>query len=325
MFDSTVSPALAACYRPSRVLSSVYVLCALVFIFTCTDVRTQQSHSAVAVANCNIRKIEGKFSILVTRSCTRLQSRGINVGDIRSFLIVMYSSPNSRDGGDTVTRVVESARSLDEIFFALSRYGLWDYLNYYLLQTIIEIFASDDDELNSMMKQYQKDLTGHTLTLCIQTYLDATHPISSSDSESSADEVAPALLPQLFKKLTIKIDVNVTDHTLSYVYELWESLANQFALPQPAMIIHKIAKGCLGITWLIPANMVNHVTIMVQKTANMFTKQHVLRVVLEDRCIYPMKMEPCQLETKTSLLETKTTALKRKVCCLSICMYMGVE
>ena len=78
--------------------------------------------------------------MLVTNSCKRLQSREINIefNDVQTFLIVMYSSPNSSDGSDMVTTVLESAKSLDEIFRALSKWGLWDYLNYHLLQSIIE-------------------------------------------------------------------------------------------------------------------------------------------------------------------------------------------
>ena len=77
-----------------------------------------------------------------------------------------------------------------------------------------------------MMKQYQQDLTGHILTLQIQTHIDATsHPIATSDSENSADEMIPAIPPQqkckLFNKLTVKIEANVTDHTLGYVNNLW--------------------------------------------------------------------------------------------------------
>ena len=119
--------------------------------------------------------------MLVTKSRKRLQYREIDVEDIQTFLVTLYSSPNSRDGSGIVTTVLESAKSLDEIFRALGKYGLWDYLNYYLLESIIKEFARDDKELNSMMEQYQQDLTGHILALRIQTYLDATkHSIATN-------------------------------------------------------------------------------------------------------------------------------------------------
>ena len=171
-------------------------------LITHTDIGTPpttspQSPSAVVIAQRSVQRIKGKFSILVTKSCIKLQSRRVRVDDVQTFLVTLYSSPNSKDGSDTVTVVVESARNLSEIFRALSRYGLWDYLNYYLLQDMIEGFAHDDNELNGMMEQYQKDLTGHILTLKIQTYLDATHDelplVSTNDSENSDDETIPAL------------------------------------------------------------------------------------------------------------------------------------
>ena len=273
--------------------------------------------STVAVARRNIRKIQGKFSTLVTKSCKRLQSRETDVDEVQTFLIVMFSSPSSRDGSDTVTTVVESTKSLEEIFRALSKYRLWDYFNYFLLQSIIEEFANDDNELNGMMEQYQQDLTGYVLALRIQEYLDATHPtVATSDSEKSGDEVVPTVPPQqkrkLFKKLSVKIDANVTDHSLSYVTSLWQSLAKQFVLPRPAMILHDIAEGCIGITWLIPTNLVNHVTRMARETANMFAEEQILRVTLEEQCIYPMETEPL-------FPESEATACKRKVC-FSICL-----
>ena len=307
-----------------------------------TDIRippstSPQSPSAAVIAQRSVQRIKGKFSILVTKSSRRLQSRKVPVDDVQTFLVTLYSSPNTKDGSDTVTVVIESARNLGEIFRALSRYGLWDYLNYYLLQDMIEEFAHDDDELNGMMEQYQKDLTGHILTLKIQTYLDAIHDelplVSTNDSDG---ETIPSLPPEqkykLFKKLTGKIKAKVTDHTLNYVIDLWRSLTSQFVLPRPAMILHNIAEGCIGITWLIPVNLVKHIMRMAQQTANMFAKEQILTMTLENQCIYPMDTElvsdptlletkPSRLQNKPHLLETETTALKRKVCCMheSVC------
>ena len=239
--------------------------------------------------------------MLVTKSRTRLQSRAINIKDVQMFLVTMYSSPKSSDGSDMVTTVLESATSLDEIFLALSKCGLWDYLNYFLLQNIIKEFASDDDELNGMMEEYQKDLTGHILTLEIQTYLDASHYEHSIEGEGENMTDVIATSPpsrQLFRKLSVKVDANVTDHSLNYVTDLWQSLAKQILLPQLAMILHNIAMGCVGIVWFIPANLVKHVIRMARETSNKFAEQNILNVMLEEQCIYPMNTEPPPLESK---------------------------
>ena len=122
-------------------------------------------------------------------------SRGISVEDLQTFLITINSSPNTKDASGVVTIVLEAATTLQQILCVLSKYGLWDYLNYYLLQSINEGFASDDNELNGMMKCYQEDLTGQILTLKIPEYLDAIHStlpsIATSEDENSYDEIVP--------------------------------------------------------------------------------------------------------------------------------------
>lgn len=154
-----------------------------------------------------------------------LQKKDITVKDFQLFVVTMCSSHSSKYGSDMDATKVENAKSLDEIFLALSKNGFWDYLNYYPLQSVIEQFASDDNELWGMMEQYQKDLSGHSLALEIQRYLyfDATYHVQFN----------PAFPPP----------ANVTDHSLIYLMDLWQSLENQFALPQLEMILHKTDKS----------------------------------------------------------------------------------
>ena len=255
-----------------------FLTCAGTGTPSATSSRTQDPPTVtVAIAKWSIQNIHGRFAILLTESRKRLQIRGIDVEEVQDFLIIMYSSPESRDGSDTVTTVLESARSLKEIFRALSKHRLWDYLNYCLLQSIIEAFASDDNELKGMMEKYQKNLMDHILSQKVATYLDAV-----SDGENSADETPN---PELFKMLTTKCDANVTEQ-LSYVSDLRQSLSDQLALPPPALILHKISKGCINITWRIPANLDKHVTKTAQETSSTFATDRIMKVMLEEQSIY---------------------------------------
>ena len=256
---------------------------------SCTDTETPLVTSrlnppsvAVAVAKCNIQNIARKFAVLTIKSCKSLQERGVDIEDVQMFLITVYSSPpNSKDASGTVTTVLESAKNLKQIFCALSKYRLWDYLNYYLLQNIVEAFVSDDDELKGMITEYQKDLTGHVLTQKIETYLDAT-----SDSEDSADDVSTASTPSLFRKLTFKCEANITEHSLSYIDDLRQSISQQFAIPPTALMIQKIAKGCICITYQIPTNLGKHVTSRAKSSTSMFAKECIMEVMLEGQHIY---------------------------------------
>ena len=72
------------------------------------------------------------------------------------------------------------------------------------------------------------------------------------------------------------------------------------------MILHSIAEGCVCITWLIPTNLVTHVTRMAHETSDRFAKQHILKVMMEEHCIYPMETKHALLELEPSLPEIKS-------------------
>ena len=40
-------------------------------------------------------------------------------------------------------------------------------------------------------------------------------------------------------------NANVTEHSLNYVYNLWESLSKQLALPSVGMILNDISEGII--------------------------------------------------------------------------------
>ena len=263
----------------------------------------QSDSTAVAVMKCNIDQIEAEFAYLVITASKHLQIKGVDVNEMLTFLVTKFSSPNSMDGKDMVITVVECATTLDAVFRALSKHRIWDYRNYHLLLIIIKKFGRGDHELNTMMEQYKKTFRSHILVQKMEPFLGA---ITTSSNESSANE--PVASTELFKKLTAKVGVDITEHSLLYVDELWEFLTDQFSLPKPAMILHSLAEGCISITWRCPANLAEHIARMTQERSNVFadrTDLHILRVMLDDRCIYPVKAE-------SSLPEFEGTP-KRKV------------
>ena len=135
------------------------------FIHTHTTEPASLSTGTISVKHpveqCSIQKMKGKFSKLVAESCRRIQRSKINIKYFQLFIVAMCSCDPK--GDDVVATKVESAKDLDEIFRILSKSGFWDYLNYYPLQSVIEHFASNDNELRDMMEQYKKDLSGHNL------------------------------------------------------------------------------------------------------------------------------------------------------------------
>ena len=77
------------------------------------------------------------------------------------------------------------------------------------------------------------------------------------DLEHHTRRMLPIPQEELFSLLTTKIrGVNITDQSLT---DLWEPLQKQFSLPKHILVIYKIAKGCLEITWCIPSELATYV------------------------------------------------------------------
>ena len=78
--------------------------------------------------------------------------------------------------------------------------------------------------------------------------------------EYPTHRILPIPQEELFSLLKMKTGgVNITDHSLKYVKDLWESLQNRFLLPGHILVLHKIGKGCLEIMWRIPSELAAYV------------------------------------------------------------------
>ena len=73
---------------------------------------------------------------------------------------------------------------------------------------------------------------------------------------------------------------------MKYVSELWDSLVYQVNLPVTALLFHRVAKGCVEITWLLPFHLTHFTTKQLQKSTNYFQKENIFNVNIAGRCVY---------------------------------------
>ena len=141
-----------------------------------------------------------------------------------------------------------------------------------------------------MLDDYKRDLTGFLLTTEIHHYLEADRLPSPTGSE--VDNL-PSAEPnyEVYSQLKVKIKANITDRTMKYVQDVWNSLASHLSIPLPALLLHRVAAGCISITWLVPANRAIHIVKSMQESQTYFAKHDFLRVTLDDDCYYSTEEE----------------------------------
>ena len=239
-----------------------------------------QMVDSLVLAKENLQKIKFKYASLLTLALCVLQGKDIDMSIFRVFLTALYLP--EEDSNDTkeinpsrfIAEVLGSAQNLGEIFQSLLGQGLMSYKNCYVLRSIIDRYASDEIELKKELREYEEALAGYVLVTKMKNYLDA----ELQQGEQSKPD------PKLFDELSVK--ANVTKKTLKYVNELWDSLAQQVKLPVTALPFHKVAKGCVEITWLLPFHLTHFATRRLQESSDYFRQENIIRVTIAGRCVY---------------------------------------
>ena len=229
---------------------------------------------------------------------TALQNKNISVPDLRLVLAASYIP--SEENNDTreinpsrfICDVLGTAQSIGEAFEALMCQNLLGFKNYHLLRSIIDNYAS---EISAQLDEYEDELGGYVLVTNLQDYLDA--------ELEQTEQAKPD--PKLFDELSVKVKVNVTEKTMQYVSELWTSLGRRIGLPLSALPLHRVAKGCIEIVWLLPSHLTHFATLQVQENTNYFREENVLRVTIAGRCIYDQATDPSREVRILRLMSSK--------------------
>ena len=237
---------------------------------------------SVVLAKKNLQKIKDKFAPLLALAHRVLQGKGIDMSNFRLFLTAQYlpeeddNDTRAIDPSKFVSQVLGTAQNVSEILESLMIHRLLSYKNFDVLRSIINHYASDDIEMKTKLDEYEQELAGYFLVTKMKDYLNA----EIEQSEHHESDL------NLLDKLSLKVKANVTEKTVAYVSELWRSLVRQVKLPVTAVLFHRIAEGCVRITWLLPCHLTTFTTRRLQESTNYFQEENILQVTIAGRCVY---------------------------------------
>ena len=206
-------------------------------IFTAQSI--QEDNPTVAeITRNNQRKMEAKFAMLLMNTCRTLKEKQISVEDFQMFLTGYFPS-----------ECIPTSSSIHKIFEVITRQKLWDYWNYYPLKEIVQGFVADDPDLTSSLETYKRELKSYKVTTKLIDHIAAT----SAESVPPSEEEQPVRYDQQhYERLSFKLKMKFTDHTLDYIDDLWNEYAELYGLPPYMALLDCISEGCV---WLIPSHL----------------------------------------------------------------------
>lgn len=213
-----------------------------------TGVQSEQHQQAVKQ---HVRELETKFLALADKARQAVNLSGITLSQ---FCMLLTQIPASmKDEKITVRyfreniRVFNQSSSIDEIFCHLNLY--WDFLNYGLLEHIID--RLEDDEFKQEMEKYKHKLAAFRYTTTLREFSSVMYRKSTK-------------VPCDLRKLVTKHDKSWMDRTLEEVEQFREKFSVKFSLSKFSLILIQIEKGSVLITWWLPTAVVPHLVDQLQ-------------------------------------------------------------
>ena len=161
--------------------------------------------------------------------------------------------------------------NVKELFLLLNAY--WDYFNYTLLEVLVNEHGGA--ELQLKMKTYVSDLQQFWRETAVSDFLT-----------SCGNRCWLQRVPKEFAEIKCVIDKPVTELTLYDVEQYRLQFSQNLQLREFVLILHKLDRSSLEITWLLDVGLVQQLKRVWSKLRKFLEGTHVKQVVVDGESVY---------------------------------------
>ena len=229
-----------------------------------------------------MEEIKSRFSDLLLSVRYALEKNNVQIDDLRQILTDILDL-----GIDNFI----PRSNLAEIFMALSDHKLWDYKHHSPVEKLVNRCLRG--KIISEVKEYKKQLSGFYVATKLIDFIRISN--FDEDTEMEASEITlRSYGPKDYKSLGVKLNLKkrrISELSLKYVQDLWESFADEFELPSLTAILDKVLEGCLEILWLIPPREAKQIATLAPRSTPFFHHLDVIYISLDGHIIYGVNQE----------------------------------
>ena len=208
------------------------------------------------------------FTSLVIRTKEHLINTKANLDVFRDkFILYLHvSTPVKKEQmkffADRSTEIIQ-ASSFKELFYCLS--FCWDYLNYNLLESIIE--QLENPELKEGMMRFSNEVNEFRKTSQLKVFC-------------KIEPFIQVKAPAEFKIIATEHSIT-SQSTLQTLENIRIAVTNHFDLPMFALTLAKVVPGSVIVTWIMPRSVVD--LLLCGLTAELMDELHIVNMkIVED-------------------------------------------
>ena len=157
---------------------------------------------------------------------------------------------------ETQVSAIDSAKDLTSIFSAAAKYCLWDFLNYYLLESVVKEFCKNNANLLKLVNEYAKEVNQFKMETLLCDFLDIW------PGRSSLDQFRDGSV------MVMKIKGEYSTCTLQDVAEREIYLESMFHFRRFLLNFSNANRGCVQIIWQISGRLIQYIKECIESMSN---------------------------------------------------------
>ena len=206
------------------------------------------------------------FASLVTQTKEHLKSTDTNFAVFRDEFILQLPTPVKQEHMkffQEASSEILGATSFDKLFFCLGLY--WDYLNYNLLESIID--QLDSEELEEGMEKYSTEINEFRQSIQLKVFCKIEPCIRKEP-------------PAEFRMIVVKHSIT-SESTLQKLENIRLRVTEYFNLPNFALMLSEVVPGSVIVTWVMPRSVMS--LLLCGLTAELMDELHIVSMkIVED-------------------------------------------
>ena len=237
-------------------------------------------YDAVAAAKINIGYLQSEYELLVRMTLIAVKAKSTTLDEFRTKITLQLPEPRPEQETSLrkKLRFIYDAESIDEIFGIFNLYRLWNYLNFGLLQHLVEVYG--DDELQQRILKYTTSVELFRKQTTLKVFWKA------SPATGMCPEI-PTKFRESLKRITFKHGNLHADANLEDIQKYRQDFAKQYSFPELTIILADIEKGCVATIWLVPSSLATKLADESKRGNVSFLKRHsILELKIQDSTVY---------------------------------------
>ncbi len=228
--------------------------------------------------------IKGKFSSLKRNIRDALQEKiEAEENETEKELILNNIKMHLEDvfDNDCITRTIEKACTIHEVFDLLTKHKVWDYSNTDELLDVAREFLLDNEEIIEKIEEYKNNLLGHNKCILICDWMTPKKPnvnILALDPIAYQGCIKKNCRWKFFESEII------LNQCLNYLEEVWKKLLLNYG--DLHLVLDQIRDGCIEIVWYVSSSAAQSLIMNIKEAVPILQEAHISEVYLEDEKIF---------------------------------------